>query len=128
MWTVHPVLWGWTKVANGLKNLLREFFFYLKSNSFIFLAEIPSNNSKSWGFAFINIGFFPAKKIFEFMKLGSVLGELMSRVTGIDKPLPSGFVAFFLTPIPPLSSPAPSYPLVTVKGIFLGSLLPQALA
>ena len=45
------------------------------------------------------------------MKLGSVLGELMSRVTGIDKPLPSRFVAFFLTPIPPLSSPAPSYPL-----------------
>ena len=30
VWTVHPVLWEWTKVANGLKNLLREFFFLSK--------------------------------------------------------------------------------------------------
>lgn len=45
------------------KSLKRICFFLFKKSSSFFLARIPSNNSKNWDFAFINLVFLPAKNV-----------------------------------------------------------------
>ena len=55
---------GGQRLLTDFKNL-GEYFFPSKDKFFFFffLGGIPSNNSKSWDFAFINLVFLPAKNL-----------------------------------------------------------------
>lgn len=58
---VHPVLCGWPKLIT--EKFLKRICFFLFKVKFVFLAKIPSNNSKNWNLAFINLVFLPAKNV-----------------------------------------------------------------